>query len=67
MLTALEGVVPKGHRQNFSNGEFISSSLIIGKTFEAVADRTLDLDGAGYVAHYDPVLKIYWRPGGCFD
>lgn len=54
-------------RQEYSNGEFISSSIIVGKKFEEVADRKLELDGGGDEAHFDPELKLWWRKGGCFD
>jgi len=67
MQNGLGDVAPKAYRQNFSNGEFISSSLIIGITFEAVADRSLDLENASDTAYYDPQLKLWWRRGGCFD
>lgn len=54
-------------RQEYSNGEFISSSLIVGTSFAAVADRALDLDGAQHVAFFDSDLGLWWRRGGCFD
>ncbi len=53
-------------RQEYSNGEFISSSLAVGKTFEACkAVRTLD--GAGYTVHWDEKNQLFWRRTGCFD
>jgi hypothetical protein len=57
----------KAIRQNYSNGEFITSSIIIGTRFEEVADRRMELDGAANEAHYDPKLGWWWRRGGCFD
>lgn len=52
--------------QEYSNGEFTSSSLAVARTFdECKAVRTLD--GAGYTIHHDAVLNIYWRKGGCWD
>ena len=57
---------PEGFRQDYSNGEFISSSLCIARTFEACkAVRTLDTNS--YTVHYDEVNKLFWRHGGCFD
>jgi hypothetical protein len=57
---------PKGFRFDFSNGEFISSSLCIASTFEdCKAVRTLDT--SSYTVHFDPTLKVFWRHGGCFD
>ena len=54
-------------RQNYSNGEFICSSLIIGKTFKSVCDEKLELDGAHSVAYFDEELSLWWREGGYFD
>lgn len=54
-------------RQNYSNGEFITSSTIIGKTFADVSDRALDLECAGNSAYFDDKLEIWWRTGGSFD
>lgn len=57
---------PEGFRQDYSNGEFISSSLCIAKTFEACkAVRTLDT--SSYTVHYDEKNQLFWRHGGCFD
>ncbi len=57
----------KAFRQEFSNGEFTASSLIIGREFTAVANRRMDLECASNEAFYDPKLAIYWRQGGSFD
>lgn len=54
-------------RQDYSNGEFISSSLIVGTTLESVQNRKLDLDGADHTAYYDAELGVYWRRGGSWD
>jgi hypothetical protein len=67
MIASLALKPEKGYRQNYTNGEFISSSLIIGHSLKAVSDRTLDLDGASDTAHFDPELRLWWRAGGCFD
>lgn len=61
------GNASQAYRQNFSNGEFISRSLIVGATFGAAANRGLDLDGAGHVVHRDPGTGLFWRTGGSFD
>jgi hypothetical protein len=52
--------------QQYSNGEFTSSSLAIGRTFDECRSVQV-LECAGYTIHHDPVLDIYWRKGGCFD
>lgn len=54
-------------RQDFSNGEFTVSSLIIGESFEAVANRGLDLEVPGDEAFHDTELGVWWRRGGSFD
>ena len=57
---------PGGFRFSYSNGEFITSSLCIAKTFEdCKAVRTLDTNS--YVVHYDPATELFWRHGGFFD
>lgn len=53
-------------RQNYSNGEFITSSLAIARTFEE-AKAVQALDTSSYTVHYDENLKIYWRRTGSFD
>lgn len=68
ILDRLTGAgAPEAIRQEYSNGEFITSSLIIGTTLAAVSDRKHDLDGAGHTAYFDPDLGLWWRRGGCFD
>ena len=57
----------EAYRQNYSNGEFISNSLIVGRTFEAVSGRELELDGAARVAFHDVKRNWWWRQGGCWD
>ena len=54
-------------RQDYSNGEFVSSSLILGRTLAQVADRRMDLEAAGHTAHWDPKLGLWWRRGGSWD
>ena len=57
---------PEGFRQDYSNGEFISSSLCIAKTFEACKKvRTLDTNS--YTVHHDEKNGLFWRHGGFFD
>jgi len=65
MLCALD--TSPVYRQDFSNGEFTSNSLIVSKTVAGIGDRSKDLECAGDVAYFDPALKIFWRQGGCFD
>lgn len=55
-----------GGLQRFSNGEFISSSLAVGVTFEDCA-RVPVLDGASHLVHFCPKTEIFWRRGGCMD
>jgi len=57
---------PQGFRFNYSNGEFISSSLCVARTFEDVA-KVEALDTPDYKAYYDEANKLWWRHGGCFD
>jgi len=57
---------PEGFRFNYSNGEFITSSLACARTFEGCA-KVASLDTSDYTVHFDPVTKIYWRNTGCFD
>lgn len=60
-------VAEKGsYLQKYSNGEFISSSIACGRTYEECLACEV-LDGAGYTIHFDTVNGIYWRRGGCFD
>ncbi len=66
-LKAEEAKGNKAYRQDYSNGEFVSDSIIIGRTFAAVASRKLDYECAGDEAYFDPALQIYWRRGGSFD
>lgn len=54
-------------RQDYSNGEFTVSSLIIGRTFDAVKDAELELEVSGRVAYFDLKLGVWWRQGGSFD
>lgn len=65
ILSKLEAQ-PEGFRQDYSNGEFISSSLCIAKTFEDCKKvRTLDTNS--YTVHFDEANGLYWRHGGFFD
>jgi hypothetical protein len=52
--------------QQYSNGEFTSSSIAVGLTLEACKGVRV-LECAGYTVHYDPVLELFWRHGGSFD
>jgi len=52
--------------QHYSNGEFTTSSLAIAKTFDECA-RVQVLECPGYTVHYDEILDLFWRRGGCFD
>ena len=54
-------------RQDYSNGEFITSSFIVALTFEAACAKRLELEGADPVVHFDPDLTLYWRRGGWQD
>lgn len=57
---------PTGFLFTYSNGEFISSSLCIARTFEdCKAVRTLDT--SSYTVHFDAATKLFWRHGGFFD
>lgn len=53
-------------RQDFSNGEFTSLSLYIGKTFEE-CKAVRALEAPGYTVHFDPATQLFWRRGGSFD
>lgn len=64
-LTAKDA--PAAITQNYSNGEFISSSLIVGLTAAAVANRSLEHECAGYTIHFDAALGLFWRTGGSSD
>lgn len=54
------------HLQRYSNGEFTSSSLAVGRTFEDCVSVQV-LETPGYTIHYDACLNLFWRRGGCFD
>jgi hypothetical protein len=53
-------------RQNYSNGEFISSSIAVSRTFEGCKSVQV-LECPGYTIHFDSAQNLYWRRGGCFD
>lgn len=53
-------------RQQYSNGEFVTSSLAIARTFEE-AKAVPTLDTSSYTVHYDAALNVYWRRTGSFD
>ena len=52
--------------QQYSNGEFTSSSIAVAKTFEECKNVRV-LETPGYTVHFDPVNNLFWRRGGCFD
>lgn len=52
--------------QQYSNGEFTSSSIAVGRTLEACKGVRV-LECAGYTVHYDEKLDLFWRRGGSFD
>lgn len=53
-------------RQDYSNGEFTSSSLVVARTMED-ALRVAVLEAPGYTVHFDAVNNVFWRRGGSFD
>lgn len=53
-------------RQNYSNGEFISSSIAVSRTFEGYRGVEV-LECPGYTIHHDVEHNLYWRRAGCFD
>lgn len=53
-------------RQDYSNGEFISSSLCVANTFSNLA-KCRTLEAPGYTAHWCEANKLWWRRGGSFD
>jgi hypothetical protein len=53
-------------RQNYSNGEFISSSIAVSRTFEGCKSVQV-LECPGYTIHHDVEHDLYWRRAGCFD
>lgn len=55
------------YRQDYSNGEFTSRSVVLSKTFEGAADRKWDLECAHDVAHFDSKLVVWHRETGSFD
>lgn len=50
----------------FSNGEFVSSSIALARTFEECA-KVRVLEAPGYTVHHDEKLGVFWRRGGSFD
>jgi hypothetical protein len=52
--------------QRYSNGEFISSSYAIGRTYEECS-RVPVLETPGYTVHFDAANNLYWHRGGCSD
>jgi hypothetical protein len=52
---------------HYSNGEFISRSLILSKSFYGICNRSLDLESSSFTAFLDEEKKLWWREGGCFD
>ena len=54
------------HLQQYSNGEFTTSSLAVGLTFDDCKGVQV-LETPGYTVHYDKALGLFWRQGGCWD
>ena len=52
--------------QQYSNGEFTSSSLAISRTFDGCRGVHV-LECPGYTIHFDAAQNLWWRRGGCFD
>lgn len=52
--------------QQYSNGEFTSSSIAVARSFEKCKNVQV-LECAGYTVHHDVTLAIFWRRGGSFD
>lgn len=51
----------------YTNGEFITGSVVVGKTLKAVQDRKWDLECAHRTVRYDRQLQVFWRRTGSFD
>lgn len=49
--------------QQYSNGEFTSSSLTVAYSFEE-CKKVRVLETPGYTVHKDPILGIFWRRCG---
>jgi len=54
-------------RQDYSNGEFTSSSIIVSRTEKGAMRKDLELEVAERTVHFDAQLKLWWRQGGSFD
>lgn len=67
ILKRVKDAKGKSIRFDYSNGEFITSSLVVGPTFNSVTDRSIDLDTSYDIAHRDSKLKVWWRHGGFSD